>query len=177
MGEPTLGCVLWGLVVAYRLGEVAWARSNTRALVADGGVLHRDGTWLLVALHVATFAGIAIERLHGARLGGAVSWIAGAAFVLASFGRFWVLRSLGRRWTIRVVTVPGESRVLRGPYRFVRHPNYVVVMLEMIALPALFHAWWTLAIGTVPHALALVLRIRWEDAAWRESVLRSAARP
>lgn len=178
MGEPVLGWVLLGAVVAWRLVELGLARRNTVALLAHGGRLApRDATGLLVAAHVASLAGVVLERWLGARMGGTASVAAGALLVLATLGRAWVLSTLGRRWTIRVVTVPGETPVVTGPYRFVRHPNYVVVLAEVLAIPALFHAWWTLVIGTPLHLAALLLRVRSEDAAWRDVLLQSAPRP
>jgi methyltransferase len=174
-GEPVLGWVVLGALVLWRIVELGIASRNARDLLARGGVLHeRDVTGLLVLLHVLTLTGIGVERLLGARIGGLPSIAAAALLLLATAGRLWVLGTLGRRWTIRVITVPGETAVRRGPYRFVRHPNYVVVLAEILAIPALFHAWWTLAIGTIPHAVGLLLRIRCEDAAWRRTVLADA---
>jgi methyltransferase len=178
MREPLLGWLLFGFYVVLRTAELPWARANTRRLLRHGGRVHDgDMSPVLIGLHVLTFTGIGIERLLGARLGGPVSWAAGLLMAVALLGRFWTLGTLGRRWTIRVVTVPGETAVRQGPYRWVRHPNYVVLLVEILCLPALFHAWWTLVIGTIPHVVALLVRIRVEEAAWRESVLRTAATP
>jgi methyltransferase len=168
LSEPYLGWILLGAIGARYLWEIVVARRNARALIAAGArQWPGDFSWLLIVLHAGSFAGIVAERLAGARIGGWASIVAGAVLVLATMGRVWVLRTLGKRWTIRVVTVPGERAVVTGPYRFVRHPNYVVVMAEMLSIPALFHAWWTLALGTIPHAVGLLLRIRKESEAWR----------
>lgn len=178
MGEPHLGWGVLGALVLWRVVELFVARINTARLLArEGRRAPDDVTWLLVLLHVASLTGIVIERVAGARVGGPVSWVAGALLVLALAARIWTLTSLGRRWTIQIVTVPGETPVRRGPYRWLRHPNYVVVMVEVVVIPAFFQAWWTLLLGTLPHAAALRERIRREERAWRENTLRSAPRP
>lgn len=170
MGEPWLGWIVWAGFGGWRLVEVAWARANLRRLLDRGGhVLPRDCLGVMVVLHVATMAGSAVERLLGAEVGGAVSWAAGAVLVLALTGRVWMHATLGRRWTVRVVVLPGEEPIRHGPYRLLRHPNYWIVLLEVLALPAFLHAWWTLALGTLPHAAVLAVRIRREERAWRET--------
>jgi methyltransferase len=89
------------------------------------------------------------------------------AFLAVEALRAWTLATLGRRWTIRVVVLPGETPVARGPYRFLRHPNYVVVALEAVLLPLWLGCFWTLGLTALPHALALERRIRREEQAWR----------
>jgi methyltransferase len=176
--ERALGWALFAAIVLWRVVELLLARRNTRALLAAGGsIAPHDVTGLLVVLHTGMLVGIAVERWLGAAIGGPASLAAGVVLALATAGRLWTLGTLGRRWTIRVVTVPGERAVVRGPYRFVRHPNYAVVLAEVLSIPVLFHAWWTLAIGTIPHVLAIRSRIRCENAAWQVSGLLSGPRP
>ncbi|MHC5009759.1 MAG: isoprenylcysteine carboxylmethyltransferase family protein [Planctomycetota bacterium] len=167
--EPTVGWWILALLVAYRLLELGYARRNTRALVARGArIAPGDLTGLLVGLHLLVYGGTVAERVAcDARLGAASSWIGGGLLIVASIGRAWTIATLGRRWTIRILTVSGEEAVRAGPYRLLRHPNYVAVMAEVLAVPLLFHAWWTLAIVTIPYAAALWARIRREEAAWR----------
>lgn len=169
MGEPVLGWAVWAFYGVWRLGEVIWARGNLRRLLAEGGrLVDRDGLGLMIVLHVGTMAGSAFERMQGARVGGAVSWLALAVLVLSFLGRLWMHRTLGRRWTMRVVVLENEAPVRRGPYRFLRHPNYGILLAEVVALPVFLHAWWTLALLTLPHAWALYARVRLEERAWRE---------
>jgi methyltransferase len=178
MGEPILGWAILGVVVLERLGELLASRRNTARLLAVGGrTAPHDLTGWMVVVHTLGLAGIAAERLAGARVGGEVSWVAGAVLLVALAGRVWTLSTLGRRWTIRVVTVPGETPVKTGPYRWLRHPNYIVVLLEVFALPALLHAWITLTATAVPHVALLGLRIRREEAAWRRMTLETGGRP
>ncbi|MEO7131934.1 MAG: isoprenylcysteine carboxylmethyltransferase family protein, partial [Dermatophilaceae bacterium] len=91
------------------------------------------------------------------------------ALVLASQGlRWWCIRTLGRQWNTRVIVVPGRTLVSRGPYRVFRHPNYVAVVVEGVALPLVHSAWITAVVFTLANAALLTLRIRVEDAALRE---------
>ncbi len=150
------------LVAAQRLGEMAYARRNTQRLLAAGGVEHGAGHYpLIVALHggwlAALFALVPPEA--------PADWGLLGAYGLLQLGRLWVIASLGGRWTTRVIVLPGTPPVRRGPYRFLRHPNYLVVALEIPLLPLAFGAW-QIALGFGAANLALLAhRIRVEDRA------------
>jgi methyltransferase len=88
-----------------------------------------------------------------------------ALFVLIELGRIWVLATLGRRWTTRIIVLPGEALVRRGPYRFVNHPNYWVVIGEIAVLPLVFGLWPVALIFTLLNAAVLAIRIREENEA------------
>jgi methyltransferase len=91
------------------------------------------------------------------------------ALVLASQAlRWWCIATLGGAWSTRVVVVPGSQLVTSGPYRLMRHPNYVAVVVEGFALPLVHTAWVTALVFTVADAVLLRTRIRCEDAALRE---------
>lgn len=168
MSEPVLGWVVLGLLALHRLGELPFARANARRLVAAGArEVPADGLGALVVVHVAVVAGAALERLAGARVPGTAGLAALVALVPVEALRGWTLATLGRRWTVRVVVVPGEVPVRRGPYRFLRHPNYVVVALELALVPFAVGAWRTALAAVVPTLAALRHRIRLEEAAWR----------
>ncbi len=150
------------LVALQRLAEVGYARRNARRLLAAGGVEHGAGHYpLFVALHgawlVALFVLVPAEA--------PANWGLLGLYGLLQLGRLWVIASLGRRWTTRVIVVPGAPLVTRGPYRFLRHPNYLVVALEIPVLPLAFGAWHiALAFGLANLAL-LAHRIRVEQRA------------
>ena len=153
--------LLVAFVTAQRLGEIWLARRNTTALLARGGVeLGAEHYPLIVALHTCWLGGLwllagdqPLDRM----------WL--VAFILLQAARAWVILSLGARWTTRIIVVPGEAPVTNGPYRFLRHPNYVVVALELAVVP--------LALGLPVYALVfflanlavLSIRIRAENAA------------
>jgi methyltransferase len=82
--------------------------------------------------------------------------------------RVWVVRSLGPYWNTRIVLVPGATLVKKGPYRYVRHPNYMVIVLELLSIPILCGAYWTAAVFTGLNLLILRVRIRTEEKALAE---------
>lgn len=152
------------LVAAQRLGELALAWRNDRRLRADGAVEHGRGHYpLLVALHAgwlaAIFVAVSPERPP--------SWLLLALFAAMQAVRFWVIASLGRYWTTRVLVAPGQALVRRGPYRWMRHPNYAVVVAEIALLPLVFGAWRIAVAFSVANALLLAWRIRIEERALR----------
>jgi alkylresorcinol/alkylpyrone synthase len=150
------------LVAAQRLAELVYARRNARRLLAEGGVEHGAGRYpLLVLLHAAWLVALFVLVPPGA----AVSWPLLALYLLLQAARLWVLASLGRFWTTRVITLPQAPLVARGPYRWLRHPNYLVVAAEIAVLPLAFGAW-QLALGfSLANALVLADRIRTEERA------------
>jgi methyltransferase len=84
---------------------------------------------------------------------------------MIELGRVWVLRTLGHRWTTRIIVVPGEKLVAAGPYRFVNHPNYLVVIGEIAVLPLVFGLWQVALIFSLLNAVALTVRVRAENKA------------
>ena len=150
------------LVALQRLAELGYARRNTRRLLAADGVEHGAGHYpLFVVLHGAWLAALFVLVPAEAP----ADWGLLGLYGLLQLGRLWVIASLGGRWTTRVIAVPGAPRVTRGPYRFLRHPNYLVVALEIPVLPLAFGAW-QIALGFGLANLALLAwRIRIEDRA------------
>ena len=88
-----------------------------------------------------------------------------AMFIAVEIARIWVLASLGPRWTTRIIVLPGAPLVKRGPYRFVDHPNYVVVVAEIAVVPLVFGLWQVALIFTLLNAAVLAIRIREENEA------------
>ncbi|MGE3477257.1 MAG: isoprenylcysteine carboxyl methyltransferase family protein [Rhodospirillaceae bacterium] len=150
-------------VAGQRLAELVIARRNTAALLARGaaeiGAAHYP---LIVALHAIWLAALAAWALVMAP---PVNLPLLAVFACLQAARLWVLWSLGPFWTTRIITLPGAPLVRRGPYRFVRHPNYLVVILEIAVLPLVFGAWVLAAIFSLLNAAILCVRIRAEDQA------------
>ena len=157
----SLAVLILALVTLQRLAELPWATSNTKRLLAAGGKEVAASHYpLIVLVHVAWLATLwwlAPER--------PVSLPLLAAFALVEVGRIWVLATLGRRWTTRIIVVPGETLVARGPYRFVNHPNYVVVALEIALLPLIFGLWQVALVFSLLNAAVLWIRIRAENRA------------
>jgi methyltransferase len=159
MGE---GALLVGFIIAQRLSELALSRANARRLLAEGGVeFGRAHYPLIVALHAGWIVCLLVfgaERsVH--------RWLL-AIFVLLQIARVWTIVSLGRRWTTRVIVVPGEARVTRGPYRLLRHPNYWIVAGEFLVVPLALGLPVLGAVFFVLNAVLLrAVRIRVEEAA------------
>lgn len=154
--------ILVMLVLAQRLGEVAWARRNERRLRATGAVEIGAGHYpLFFLLHGAWLAALALLVPAEAP----VYWPLLALFALLQLGRLWVIATLGRYWTTRIITLPGAPLVRAGPYRWLRHPNYCVVAAEIAVLPLAFGAWQIALVFSVLNALLLRHRIRIEQQA------------
>ena len=157
----SLGILILALVTIERVAELPWAAANSRRLLAAGGREAGSGHYpAIVALHAAWLA-----ALWWLAPGRPVSLPLLALFGFVELGRIWVLATLGRRWTTRIIVVPGEKLVARGPYRFVNHPNYVVVALEIALLPLIFGLWEVALIFSLLNAAVLAVRIRAENGA------------
>jgi methyltransferase len=157
----TPAVVLLALVTAERLIELWIARRNTQGLLAKGAYEVASGHYpLIVLLHGAWLVGL-WWLARGNRIEPA--WL--AAFLVLQALRFWTLSSLRERWTTRIIVVPGAPLVATGPYRFVAHPNYLVVIGEIACLPlCLGLPWYALGFSLANGAL-LAVRIRAENAA------------
>ena len=150
------------LVAAQRLGELLYARRNDRRLLAAGGVEYGASHYpLLVGLHTAWLAALFLSVSAETP----ILWGPLAGYLLLQGLRVWTLVSLGGFWTTRVIVVPGAELVRRGPYRVVRHPNYLIVALEIPVLPLVFGAW-PLAVGFgLANLAVLAWRLRVEERA------------
>jgi methyltransferase len=148
-------------VIVERLMELVLARRNTKRLMARGAQEAGAGHYpVMIALHVAWLAAI-------------VGWVMLVAhdvvpvfvvlYVLLQVFRIWVVMSLGPYWTTRIITLADAPLVKRWPYKFMRHPNYVVVVLEIAVLPLAFGAWELAVVFSVLNAAMLWVRIRAEN--------------
>jgi methyltransferase len=160
-----LYALLVALVAAGRLIELRIAARNRRALLARGGVEVAPGHYpWMVFQHTAFLICCPLEV-----------WLLGRPFlpllgipmlllvVLATGLRYWVISTLDGRWTTRIVVLPGASPVTGGPYRFLRHPNYLAVITEILALPLVHTAWLTAIVFSVLNGILLRVRIRDEE--------------
>lgn len=148
-------------VTAQRLSELVIARRNTTALLARGAHEHAPGHYpLIVAVHVGWLA-----TLFWLAPGQPIHWPLLVLFALLQLGRIWVLRTLGPRWTTRIIVLPDAPLVEGGPFRFVRHPNYLVVIGEIAVLPLVFGLWQVALIFSALNAVVLGIRIRAEATA------------
>ena len=169
--------VILGLVAAERVVELVVSRRNAAWSFARGGREHGRGHFhAMIALHGLFLPACLLEAWLGGR--SAPPWwpVALPAAIAAQVLRWWCIRTLGPRWNTRVITVPGLAPVHAGPYRVLRHPNYVAVVIEGVALPAIHGAWITAAAFTLLNAALLTVRIRVEEDALDDAA-RSAPPP
>ena len=164
------------LVAVQRLVELRVSRRHERRLRARGAVEHGTAHWpYMVTLHAAFLLACVAEPWLLDRP--PVPWLAvgaGAVLALALALRVWTLATLGERWTARVLVLPGAPLVARGPYRYLRHPHYAAVVLEVAALPLLHGAWLTSLVFSALNAVVLRVRIRVEERALAEAAAEAA---
>ncbi len=162
---------LIGLVIAERLVELVLTERNARRVVARGGFEVGRAHFVPMALmHASLLAAAPLEVFYFERpflraLGVPMLVLLAGTMAL----RYWAISSLGDRWTTRVFVVPGEAPVTRGPYRWLRHPNYLAVIVEIAVLPLVHTAWLTAVVYSIANAFVLRIRIGVEERALAES--------
>ncbi|MET7943509.1 isoprenylcysteine carboxylmethyltransferase family protein [Streptomyces sp. NPDC005302] len=173
--------LLVAAVAAERVAELVVARRNERWSTARGATVAGQGHYpAMVALHTGLLAGCLAEVWAAGRpFVPALAWPMLAVLAGAQGLRWWCIRSLGPRWNTRVIVVPGLPLVARGPYRWrrLRHPNYVAVVAEGVALPLVHTAWITAVVFTVLNAVLLGVRIRCENEALASATAPAATVP
>jgi methyltransferase len=160
--------LLVGAVAVERTLEMALSMRNARRALARGGVEAESRRFylLMVIAHVVFLAAAPLEVLLLDRpFIPPVAIVATWLVVLTMALRYWAILTLGERWNTRVIVIPGMPAVASGPYRFVRHPNYVAVVIEVAVLPLVHCAWITALVASVANALLLAARIRHEESA------------
>ena len=155
------------LIGGERIAELLLSRRNARIARARGGAESGAGQFRwMAAVHALFLPCCAAEvLLLGAAFPGVLGWICAAGALCAQGLRWWAISALGWRWNVRVIVVPGETFVRRGPYRFLRHPNYVAVVAEMLLIPLAHGAWISAAVFSTLNGLLLRARIRTEEKA------------
>ena len=150
------------LVTLQRLAELAYASKNTKRLLRQGAREAGASQYpLFIALHGAWILTMVITIPSDAR----PNWALLVAFALAQGLRIWIILSLGQYWTTRVITLPRAPLVSTGPYRYLRHPNYLVVIAEIAVLPLVFGAVMIAIVFSTLNAALLTWRIIIEDRA------------
>jgi methyltransferase len=157
--------ILYGalvFVLLERLGELAWAARNTARLRRLGAVEWDAGGYPpLVGLHAAWLTSLALLPPATVQ----PNWPLLALFAILQPARLWVILSLRNYWTTRVLTLPGVPLIRTGPYRWLRHPNYLIVMAEIALLPLAFGAAAIAAAFSLVNLILIVRRIRIEERA------------
>lgn len=161
----TLPYAIMIFVTLQRISELVIAQSNTKALLARGAVeFGRSHYPVMVLMHASWLA------VLWASVGGAsVNIPLLAVFAVLQAMRVWVLATLGRRWTTRIIVPQNEPLITGGPFRFMRHPNYFVVIAEIAVLPLMFGLVWVTVIYSALNAAMLWVRIGTENAAYSDA--------
>jgi methyltransferase len=160
--------------ILQRLSEVMIAKRNTKRLLERGAVEFGASHYpYMVMMHTAFFLSMIVEYLTSQAQDLNLALV--LAFGIAQAIRFWVMRVLGDRWTTRILVIKGERLVARGPYRYLSHPNYLVVVLEIVALPLAFGLWITAILFSILNAIMLLaVRIPAEEKALRWSQVQTS---
>ncbi len=155
-------------LIIQRLVELSISSRNVRAMLKEGGIEYgKEHYKYIVVMHSLFIISMLTEYLlrdHYGKLND-ISYLFLVFFIFLQAMRVWVITSLGKFWSTRIIRVPGSELVKKGPYKFLKHPNYLVVSLEIFCLPMIFGLYYTAAIFTILNALILYMRIKEENKA------------
>jgi methyltransferase len=152
-------------VAAMRIVELGISKRHQKELKAQGASLAKDPIFPVMAMfHTALLIGAAAEVMFLRRpFIPALAFPMIALFIVANIVRWWVIRTLGQHWNVQVMDSTKLGVISTGPFRYVRHPNYAAVFVEMIALPLIHTAWITALAGGVAHVMVLSVRLSSEE--------------
>jgi methyltransferase len=157
-------------IALERLAELVVSRRHLAWALSRGGREYGFGHYpFMVVLHTGLLVACLVEAVHRPFLPG-LGWSMLAVVLLAQMLRWWCIATLGPRWNTRIIVIPGLPLVNGGPYRWLRHPNYVAVVAEGLALPLVHTAWVTATVFTVANAGLLRVRIQAENAAMAQAL-------
>ncbi|WP_342670291.1 isoprenylcysteine carboxyl methyltransferase family protein [Bacillus solimangrovi] len=158
--------IILTIVIIQRLMELFIARSNEKWMKKHGAVeVGKEHYKWIVMLHVLFFISLIVEVRMFERDLSPLWPVFFCLFVVAQYVRFWSLKSLGKFWNTKILVLPNVNVISKGPYKYIRHPNYLIVMLEIFLLPMMFQAYYTVLIFSVVNAIVLRIRILTEEEA------------
>lgn len=153
-------------VVCQRLVELKFAKRNERLMKEKGAMeFGQEHYGYMVSMHVAFLLSILLEVLFLSKEISPLWPVLFTLFIGAQLMRVWSILTLGQYWNTKIIILPNADVVKKGPYRFIRHPNYLVVSLEIIVFPLLFQAYFTAFIFSILNAWMLSVRIPLEEKA------------
>ncbi len=152
--------------IVQRLSELVIARRNEKWLLSQGAIQYgQDHYPFMISLHTLFIISIITEYIL--RGHPPISWLFLLLFLLVLAFKFWALSSLGKYWNTKIYRIPGVYPVKKGPYKFLKHPNYMEVVCEIVIIPLVFHLYYTAILFTVLNAIMLTVRIRVENKVWK----------
>jgi methyltransferase len=169
--------IILGALAAERIAELIISARNARWALARGASQAGLGHYpVMAAFHALFIVSCGAEALIFRRsFPGILGWLALGGALAAQALRYWAVATLGRRWNTRIIVLPGVAPVTGGPYRLVRHPNYVAVVMEMVCVPMIYGCWLTAIVFSAGNALLLRVRIQAEERALGETYLKTFA--
>lgn len=158
--------ILLVMIICQRIVELIIAKSNEKWMKERGGIEKgkEHYKWFLL-LHFVFFCSIIIEAITYERNNVAVNLLMLTIFIIVQIGRFWCIYSLGRFWNTKIIVLPRVALIKKGPYKFMKHPNYLIVGIELFVIPILFAAYTSAIIFPLLHILLLKIRIPREEKA------------
>jgi len=153
------------LFIIQRLSELFIARRNEKWLLSQGAIQYGQEHYpFMIALHTLFIVSIIVEYMLRSQPG--IDWLFLAIFLVILSFKFWALSSLGKYWNTKIYRIPGVYPVKKGPYKFLKHPNYIEVVCEIAIIPLVFHLYYTAVIFSVLNAVMLTVRIKVENKVW-----------
>ncbi|MGY0691731.1 isoprenylcysteine carboxyl methyltransferase family protein [Virgibacillus sp. FSP13] len=155
---------LLGAIVCQRILELMIAKRNEKWMKERGGVEKgkKHYKWFII-LHSLFFLAIIFEVELNDIAGKRLSSFLFLIFIATQFGRVWCIRTLGRFWNTKIIILPGVSLIKKGPYKYIKHPNYLIVFIELLIIPLMFDAYFTAFLFPLLHLGLLRLRIPREE--------------
>ncbi|MDB5110356.1 MAG: Isoprenylcysteine carboxyl methyltransferase family protein [Mucilaginibacter sp.] len=151
--------------ILQRLSELFIARRNEKWLLSRGAIQHGQSHYpFMIALHTLFIISIIVEYVF--RVAPQIDWLFLVLFILVLSFKFWALSSLGKYWNTKIYRIPGVYPVKKGPYKVLKHPNYMEVVCEIAIIPLVFHLYYTAIIFSVLNSIMLAVRIRTENEVW-----------
>lgn len=163
--------MIFAFLIFQRLGELALANRNRKWMLERGAKEWGERHYFLfIILHSLFFLSVIVEYIWTPYLFTPFFYFAFGAFILLQILRVWCISTLGKRWNTRILVIPEEEPFRKGIYKYIRHPNYVIVFFELLVIPFLFHAYLTALVFPFLHLLVLAVRIPAEERALQERV-------
>src|SRR5574341_253812 len=163
------------VLIVQRLIELLIAKRNERILKAQGAIeFDKNGYRMIAAMHVAFFISLISEKVFLHRTLNTYWFVFAVLFTGAQVLRYWAIKSLGVYWNTKILVLPNHKLVITGPYKYLRHPNYVVVITEVAVIPLIFSCYLTAFVFSLINLILLRRRIRIEESAIRKASISFA---
>ena len=160
----TLFIIFIFFLAIQRILELRLAKKNEKIVREEGAVEYdNEGYKYIVYMHICFFISLLLEKYLLSRGFNTLSLLFFIIFVITQLLRYWAITSLGKYWNTKILVVPNAELVERGPYKYLRHPNYIAVITEIAVIPLIFSCYITCIIFSILNFLTLLRRIRIEE--------------